>query len=419
MSSSERPEPSEHPRTATTRRTILTLGGGMGLAAFLAACGVRGQPAVPAAATSSAVPVTTTSPAVAVGATAPFVRITTNGTTFNPTVELAAGSTATVSWTIEGGAMVTGINPTISFRTAAIRHVRLTVDDGGADALDKVITLNLGFNHLDDAGTFNMGARHDKPGQAVTLVEDVSLLTGLLHFAAAHTPLTGSLDFIGCSRLQYIECFDSDVQSVNVTGCSSLIRIVVEQTNLTTLDLNPVAATLRDLRGAGQRGGRLTLTPLKAPMVALYHFCVRDQVVVNHPSAAQLPVIEELWDWNTRQSGVLTSSSSAIRSLLTFGNGYMTADLTDQFPAGRNGTLRVFNNNLTSIALTGCSGLNDIDLSNNSLGTVEVDAVLALVASWGTSGGQLNLSANSVPSLNGATSRATLTKRAWTVKTDT
>jgi hypothetical protein len=48
-----------------------------------------------------------------------------------------------------------------------------------------------------------------------------------------------------------------------------------------------------------------------------------------------------------------------------------------------------------------------------------VDAVLALVASWGTSGGLLNLSANGVPSKNGAASRATLTGRGWKVTTDT
>jgi hypothetical protein len=334
-------------------------------------------------------------------------------------VQLAAGSTATVSWVVEGGATVTGSNPTINFGTPAARHVRMTADNGGADALDEVITFNLGFNHLDDAGRYNMGARHNKAGQAVRLVENISRLTGLRRFAAAHTALAGLLDFTGCSRLQYIECFNSGVQSVNVTGCTSLIRLVVEQTNLTALNLNPVAANLRDLRGALQQSGTLTFTPLTAPMAALYHFCVAEQIVVNHPTPAQLPVVEERWDWHTSQSGVLTSASSATRSLLASANHYTTADLTNQFPDGRNATLDASSNNLTAANLTGCSGLHDINLSKNSLDVTAVDAVLALVASWGTSGGLLNLSANGVPSKNGAASRVTLTGRGWKVTTDT
>jgi hypothetical protein len=295
----------------------------------------------------------------------------------------------------------------------------MTVEDGGADALATVLTFNLGFNHVDDAGTYNMGARHDKAGQAVVLVENLSRLTGLRRFAAAHTPLTGSLDFTGCSRLQYIECFHSDVQSVDLTGCVSLIRLVVEQTNLTTLNLNPVAANLRDLRGAVQQSGRLTFTPLTAPLAALYHFCVVEQTVVNHPAPAQLPVVEERWDRITNQSGALTSASSALRSLLTSGNHYTTADLTNQFPVGRNATLDVSSNDLTAVNLTGCSGLGDINLSKNSLSPAAVDGILALVASWGTPGGVLNLSANSLPSMDGVASRETLTGRGWNVITDT
>lgn len=412
MNPSEAPPPLDPVGPTLTRRAILTAGGGLGLAAFLAACGGSGLPHVYVPTTEA-----TLSPTGVGGL--PYARITTTGATFSPTVELAAGSTASVSWAVEGGATVTGINPTISFGTAETRHVQMSVDDGGADALNEVITFNLGFNHLDDAGTYNMGAGYDKAAQEVTLVQGISRLTGLRRFAAAHTTLAGSLDFTECSRLQYIECIDSDVQSVNVTGCASLIRLVVEQTNLTTLNLNPVAANLRDLRGAAQQGGTLTLTPLIAPLAELYHFCVRDQVVVNHPTPAQLPVVQERWDWNTNQSGALTSASSAIRSILTSDNHYTTADLTNQFPAGRHGKLEAHNNDLTAVTLTGCSGLHYIDLSNNSLNTAAVDAILALVASWGTSGVKLNLAANSAPSTHGVASAATLTGRGWTVTTAT
>jgi hypothetical protein len=115
----------------------------------------------------------------------------------------------------------------------------------------------------------------------------------------------------------------------------------------------------------------------------------------------------------------LTSASGATRSLLSSGNLYTTADLTDQFPAGRKATLDAHSNRLTAVNLTGCSGLQDIDLSNNRLNTAAVDGVLARVASWGTSGGKLNLSANNDPSADGMASRATLTGRGWKVITGT
>jgi len=193
---------------------------------------------------------------------------------------------------------------------------------------------------------------------------------------------------------------------------------VMEKANLTTLDLNPVAANLRDLRGAVQQSGKLTLTPLNAPMAALYHFCVRDQIIFNHPTPDLLPVLQERWDWYTGQSGALTSQSSALRSLLTSGNYYTTADLTDQFPAGRRAELDVSHGTLTSLVLAGCSGLGSIDAHINHLSQAAVDAVLAEVDSWGTGGGTLGLQANAVPSPAGFTHAKALTRRGWTVTTD-
>jgi hypothetical protein len=46
-----------------------------------------------------------------------------------------------------------------------------------------------------------------------------------------------------------------------------------------------------------------------------------------------------------------------------------------------------------------------------------VDGILALVASWGTSGGTLHLWANGAPSATGEGSRQILTGRGWTVTT--
>lgn len=325
-----------------------------------------------------------------------YVRITTTGATFNPTVELVGGSGATVTWVSEeGGVTATGLNPTLSFGSAGTRHVRMTVANGAVDAMADVRTFNLGYNHTDDAGDYVMGAQYDKTAQAVTLVENVQVMTGLVRFAAANiATLGGNLNFTGLSNLQYVECCYSRVQSATLTGCTSLIRLALEQNNLTSpLDLNPVAGNLRDLRAAAQQSGALTLSTLSSPLAQLYHLCVRDQTVTGMPTAAQLPVVRELWIWNTGQSGTLTSSSSAIASLLANGNAY------------------------TSVVLTGRTTMAFANLQGNALPQAAVDAVLVEAASWGTSNRAIDVSggSNAAPSATGTAARATLLGRGWTV----
>lgn len=330
---------------------------------------------------------------VAVGTTAPYVRFTTTGSAFTPTIELAPGSTATVTWAVEGtGLTATGVSPTLNWGSALTRYVRMTVTADGRSALNQVAMINLGYNHTDDAGTYVMGAQYDQAATSVSRVENVHLCVNLIRFAAANiTGLVGEISFRGLAFLQYVEMFGSRVQAVDIAGCSSLIRLCLEQNNVSYVDLNPVTANLRDFRGAAQQGGALTLEPLMANLAQLYHFCTRDQVVTNIPAAARLPVVEQLWIWNTGQSGTLASISSAI---------------TD---------LRAYQNTYTAVDLSGRTTLAYIDLHTNSLALAQVDALLVEVDSWGTSNGLIDLTGNAAPSIAGLTARTALLGRGWTV----
>lgn len=327
-------------------------------------------------------------------AEAGYVRFTTTGATFTPTVELASGSTATVTWTVEGtGRTATGITPTLSFGAALTRHVRMTVaDTDGSDALADIVMINLGYDHDDDAGTYVMGAQYDKAAESVAGVENLHLCTGLVRFAAANnTSFVGELSFRGLADLEYVECAYSRVQAVDVTGCTSLIRLCMEQNNLTYLDLNPVAANLRDLRAAAQQGSALTFATLTADLAQLYHFCARDQTVTGMPAGSRLPSVEELWIWNTGQSGTLTVTGPIV-SLLAYDNAY------------------------TAVTLTGRTTLSNADLSDNSLTQASVDAILAEAVTWNVNNRALDLSGtNAAPSSTGATDRTTLVNRGWTV----
>ncbi len=346
-----------------------------------------------------------------------YIRITTSGATFSPLIELKDGSLATVKWQVEGGDAYIGVNPTIDFSSGGARYVRMSVTDGGLNALGDVVTFNVGFNHKQDAGKYNLGPAYNYTPQNVSNIENVNIMTNLKRFLSATPTLSGALDFSGMSKLEYIECYGASVNSLKLTGCNSLIRLCMEKNDLASLDLNPFAGTLYDLRISGNRSP-ITLAPLNSPMAHLYHYCAQSEMVINHPTATQLPVIEEWWDHYSGQTGALIVRSSAIRSLDSQGNSWTAVDLTNQFPAGRRGTAKLQNNRISSIVLKGCKGLTNLNLQNNLLNQTAVDGLLAEIESWGTTNGTLIISDNAPPSSIGRAKINLLSNRGWTVNYD-
>lgn len=347
-----------------------------------------------------------------------YVRFTVTGASFAPQVTLANGSAATVTWTVEEGwPSQTGLAPAFSFGLAGARHVRMHVTSSGQDALGDVSAINLGFTNTLDEGDYSPSSSWNYASQQVTAVEGVSACTGLTMFLATQTPLTGPLDFTGCSALTNIELYGSDVTAVNVTGCAGLLRLVTEQDNVTTADLGPVAAGLREFRSAAQQGAHLSLAPLPADLADLYHFCVRDQAVTGMPALSHLPAVKELWIWNTSQSGALAPVSTSMTNLQAYSNAYTSADLAGLFVTGSTAYLDLHANQLAAIDLTGDVALGFIDLHDNLLPQSQVDGVLATVNGFGTSNGTLNLggTGNAAPSSAGTAAVTSLQGRGWTV----
>lgn len=255
-----------------------------------------------------------------------YVWIDVAGTTFTPWVELISGSSATVQWVdLESGTTIGGLTPTITWPDAGPHIVGLRVDAfSGGSALSELVTLNLGFDYTQDAGRYNLGSGYNWPSQPVTGIRGLQRLTGLVRFMAATPSLTGHLNFTGLSGLEYIECFQAQVTSIDLTGCSTLIRLCMEQTALTELDLNPVKDCLYDLRAANQNSASLTFTELTGDglMHNLYHYCIRAQTTINSLTLSNLPVVEQWWVWNTNQTEVGTPISTVLNSALAYGNDF-------------------------------------------------------------------------------------------------
>ena len=125
-----------------------------------------------------------------------------------------------MTWRVlETGQTTTGLAPSIATGSAAPRTVVMSAaHPGGSSALGDIVTINLGFNHLDDAGIDNMGAGYDKAPEAVTGVTGLPR-TGLVRFAAANIAgLVGHLSLRGLSALQFVECPITG-SSQSTTGC--------------------------------------------------------------------------------------------------------------------------------------------------------------------------------------------------------
>lgn len=278
------------------------------------------------------------------------------GTNFSPWVELTypnGADGADIYWYVDGETTpsAVGQKPALGSSTA-VRSIEFrAVAADGSSAMDRVVTINCGFNMYEDSGRYNLGAAYNWDPQPLINIVDLQNVPNLVRFCAAHAAfVAGSvLDFTGLSKLEYIECYIADVRNVILTGCTSLIRLCLEQTMITELDLNPVRHSLRDLRSAAQRVASLTFTALEGPMEALYHYCIRDQVAINIYSFANLPVIEEFWAWNTHQSVAVDQPISTVaRSFPLNGNTYNQASvdniligLADNSSAGSYSTVEL------------------------------------------------------------------------------
>jgi hypothetical protein len=252
---------------------------------------------------------------------------------FQPWVMLVPDTTTSVAWLDDkGNTLSTSPMPKIPLGQGT-HQLRLVVADPS-----KIQMLNFGYAHDQDNGELE-DASYDWPKQGVTSITGLNALTGLRMFMCSDTAnnyeqvLTGALDLSGMADLVQVECFHAQVTSVKLTGCSSLIRLDLEQNALSDLDINPVRLTLKDLRAAAQSTTALTLAPMTQQFPELWHFCVRDQSVTNILALNQIPKLRQYWVWNTGQTDLGAPASSSIGSILAADNG-LTQAAVDAFLIG-------------------------------------------------------------------------------------
>lgn len=363
----------------------------------------------------------------------PPVTFTTTGATFAPKVWQVTDSPNVIEWvnTVTDAVVGTGPTPSISFGSAGVRTIEMR-----CTRPQDVLTLNVGYSTGHDTGNYLPGGNggesnpenYNHPPQRVRAVTGLTSLTNLVHFMAAGNPgdptltvtdrLNGFVDFSGLAHLEHIECAYARVSSTDLTGCTSLIRLCFEENNFqgNQLDLNPVRATLRDIRMAFQNG--VSFVPLTGPLSNLYHLCVRSQPITNMPQFADLPAISEHWTWDNGQSGTFVAPPLTYDARID-DNGYTSLDLSHTPGTPSLGRFTASRNPITSIVGMGTGRrFSLIELATCGMGAALVDQVLSDVNSWGTSGGTLALQGNAAPTGgSGNANVVALRARGWAVTT--
>jgi len=337
----------------------------------------------------------------------PLVQFQTIGPSFLPEIALDTNS-ASFFWTWSDSTISTDY-PVASNLFASPGLQTLTVSPSSA-----LTSINVGFDG-DDSGWTNQFAMRDQQGVA-SIIFAVPL-ANLQLFAASHNPLTNTLDFSGFSSLQDIECFDcTNVQHVVVTNLPSLRRVCFEDNDLQELDLSG-NTNLEDVRGALNAFTEIKFDSTVGPKV--WHWCFRDNQQLTQQFMDVLTnfySLREPWFWRANQQGALSFVSSNLTDVEVFGNQYTFADFSNQ---SNMFECLVYDNSLTNLIISHCTGLQLFDAHHNYLPTCVLDDILAFLDSSASSVQSVDLSDNfEFASSKGFSHYRSLTNRGVDVRLD-
>ncbi|WP_255336405.1 hypothetical protein [Methanosarcina sp. KYL-1] len=352
------------------------------------------------------------SPDAEVISSAPDGNITfiTTGSSFSPIITVTGNPE--IQWVFEDGSTSDSASPTIDFGSRGTRVNTLVVTPWSA-----VTGINIGYDGSDGGVTPGPDTIENLEQQNVIAVTGLENVAPYLQvWASSYNPIT-ALDFSNFTALHTIECFHcTSLATISLRNVPSLTRLCLERCNISYLDLSE-APSLADLRGAAQRSSTYTIN-WGTTGAHTWHICVgaNPDMTGTLPSG-QFPIVKDFYVWNGNQSGTLHLSSTDLIRVRANDNRYSVAVLSGCFPAGREGFVEIYNNNLTSLDISNDPGLLHLNASRNSLSQTAIDGVLQTLDSYGTDAGRLDLTGNAAPSITGIAHANNLTARGWKVQT--
>ena len=322
------------------------------------------------------------------------ITFVTTGSSFSPIITVTGNPE--IQWVFGDGSTSDSASPAVNFSSEGRRENTLVVTPWSA-----VTKINIGYDGSDGGVAPGSSTIENLTQQNVISVTGLENIAPYLQVWASNYNPTTELDFSNFTALHTIECFRcSSLTSVKLGNVPSLTRLCLESCKISYLDLSE-APSLADLRGASQGSSIYTIN-WGTTGACIWHVCVGDnlQMTSTLPSS-QFPLLKEFYVWEGNQSGILYINSTNLRTVRADNNHYNAAILSGCFPSGRECTVNIYENNLTSLDISNDPGLLYLNASHNSLNQTEVDKILQTLDSYNTYNGFLDLNGNAAPSIIG------------------
>ncbi|MBN1186538.1 MAG: T9SS type A sorting domain-containing protein [Bacteroidales bacterium] len=328
------------------------------------------------------------------------INIQSDGAVFAPVIEVSG--TPVIEWIFHDSTTSSSATPAKEYGTAGPRRNYLRVTPWSA-----LVGINVGYDASDGGyGEFDVVSNQNVVG-----FRNLNLATNSLRYiCASYNPLA-ELDLRELTALEFVELYKCQFLSRLKLGIHpDLERLCVENCDLDSLDLSGCEG-LEDLRGALNSYASIKWGSIGQ---SLWHLCIRDnpQMDQNLPDLTQFPVLRELLNWNTNQTGAFICHSSAIRVVESYNNYYTSVDVSDS-PNLRN--IDFSECQLTALNFGNGGYMKDVRLRNCNLTESLIDYVLQVLDAAGHSYGILDLTGNSAPSSTGLVHIDNLIARGWTI----
>lgn len=332
------------------------------------------------------------------------INIQSSGAVFAPVIEVSG--TPLIEWIFDDSTTSSSARPQKNYGTPASRHNYLRVTPWSA-----LVGINVGYDASDGGyGDFAMVSNQNVIGFSNLQLAKNSLR----YICASYNPLA-ELDLRNMDALGFVELYKCNfLKRLRLGTHPELERLCVESCDLDSLDISG-CTNLEDLRGALNSYKSIEWGSIGQ---SLWHICIRDnpRMVQNLPDLTRFPVLRELLNWNTNQTGAFVIHSSAIRVIESSGNHYTSVDVSD-CPTLRN--INFSGSQLTSLNFGNGNYMKDVRLINCDLTQMLVDYVLQVLDGAGHYYGILDLTGNSAPSSTGLTHITSLISRGWTINVAT
>lgn len=331
-----------------------------------------------------------------------------NGRTFSPIISIQGN--ATILWTFADSTTSTITNPNKDYGTEGFRVNRLKVTPWSA-----IRMINIGYD-ASDGGSKSIPFVAD---QKISRIENLSLSAPYLETWCSSYNLLDSLNFDNFVNLKTIECFRSvNVKKVSLKNTPNLKRLCLEDNDLKSLDLSE-STSLEDFRAALNDFQDIHFSNSTEEM---WHLCIRENHSISNSnmfSAMQnFPAMRELLIWGTNQSGEFKINNTIGNTILILAsqNKYTKLDLSGALLVENGiGEVNFRDNKLTSVNISGCRQITDLNLSNNLLSADSVDKILRQLDELETTNRVVKLQGNAPPTPQGMIHKSNLESKGWTV----